>query len=116
MTDPVVRANRAVWEDASLKHVREHDELLEEARRGGSLNAVELEVLGPLLQDAPLVVHLQSGHGLDDVDLVRAGAGHVVGVDYSVVAASAADRRAREFAVSRAYEPAQRAAAPLVAG
>lgn len=38
------------------------------------------------------VVHLQSGHGLDDVALVQAGAGCVVGIDYSQVAVRAAPR------------------------
>ena len=116
VTDPVVRANRAVWEDASGKHVREHEELLEQARRGGSLTSVELGVLRPLLRDAPLVVHLQSGNALDDVDLVRAGARHVVGVDYSLVAASSAARRARELGVACSYLLAQLPPAPLLAG
>lgn len=116
MTDEVVRANRAAWEDASGKHVREHEELLAEARRGGSLTAVELAVLRPLLATAPLVVHLQSGQGLDDVDLVRAGARSVVGVDYSVVAASAAERRARALGTPCHYVAAQLPPAPLRAG
>jgi len=36
------------------------------------------------------VVHLQSGHGLDDIALVAAGAHSVTGVDFSEVAATAA--------------------------
>jgi hypothetical protein len=94
MSEGVVRANRAVWELASQKHVREYDELLEEARTGEQLAACEREILEPVLRRSPLVVHLQSGHGLDDIAIVRAGARRGVGVDYSQVAASAAARRA----------------------
>src|SRR3546814_3564029 len=36
----------------------------------------------PVLRERPVVVHLQSGHGLDDIDLVAAGASRVVAVDY----------------------------------
>ena len=40
--EPQVDANRLVWESASEKHVREYDDLLAEARAGGSLVASEL--------------------------------------------------------------------------
>ena len=40
-----------------------------------------------------MVVHLQSGHGLDDVALVQAGAKSAVGMDYSQVAVRVAPRR-----------------------
>ena len=95
--DEVVAGNRAVWEQASTKHVREYDELLEEARGDGLLLERELGLLGPVLARRPVVVHLQSGHGLDDVGLVKAGAQRVIGIDYSSVAAGAAQRRAREL-------------------
>src|SRR5262245_62191120 len=88
--DPDVRRNRVAWEAASEKHVREHHELLEQARTGSSLAACELEILEPLLRSSPLVAHLQSGHGLDDIGLAAAGARWVVGVDFSAVAATAA--------------------------
>ena len=50
-----------------------------------------------------MVVHLQSGHGVDDVALVQAGAKSVIGVDYSQVAADAAQRRASELDVACRY-------------
>ena len=92
--DAVTEANRRAWEMASHKHVREYDDLLAQAAAGSSLNAVERGLLAGILADAPEVVHLQSGHGLDDAALVQAGARSVVGVDYSAVAAGAAQRRA----------------------
>jgi hypothetical protein len=98
--DEVVAGNRAVWEQASSKHVREYDELLEAARGDGLLLDRERELLAPVLAERPLVVHLQSGHGLDDVGMVKAGARAVIGVDYSSVAAGAAQRRAAELGVS----------------
>jgi SAM-dependent methyltransferase len=116
MSEGVVRANRAVWELASQKHVREYDELLEEARTGEQLAACEREILEPVLRRSPLVVHLQSGHGLDDIAIVRAGARRVVGVDYSQVAASAAARRARELGVMCDYVVAELPPAPQRTG
>jgi hypothetical protein len=53
MSEGVVRANRAVWELASQKHVREYDELLEEARTGEQLAACEREILEPVLRRSP---------------------------------------------------------------
>jgi hypothetical protein len=38
MSEGVVWANRAVWEFASQKHIREYNELLEEARKGALRN------------------------------------------------------------------------------
>ncbi len=108
-----MRANRVVWETASLKHVREYEELLAEGRRGGALVDAELELLTPLLTPAPRVVHLQSGHGLDDLDLVRHGARTVLGVDYSEVAAGAARRRAVELGLPCHYVVAEVRAVPL---
>jgi SAM-dependent methyltransferase len=58
-------------------------------------------------------VHLQSGHGLDDVALVQAGARSVVGIDYSQVAAGAAQRRADELGVPCRYIIAAVPAVPL---
>jgi hypothetical protein len=48
-------------------------------------------------QKHPAVVHPQSGHGLEDIALVTAGAQSVVGVDFSEVAAAAAQRRADDL-------------------
>lgn len=95
--DAMAKANREAWEGASRKHIREYDDLLAQAAAGSSLNAVERELLAGILSHGPEVVHLQSGHGLDDTALARAGAKSVVGVDYSVVTAGAAQRRADEL-------------------
>ncbi|GAA4730169.1 class I SAM-dependent methyltransferase [Phytohabitans rumicis] len=111
--DRRTRHNRAAWETASQKHVREYQELLDEARDGSSLVAREEELLRPLLASAPTVVHLQSGHGLDDVALVTAGARRVVGIDFSEVAATAAQRRADELDVACRYLIAALPGAPL---
>jgi len=88
--DAVTKANRDAWEAASRKHVREYDDLLAQAASGASLNAVERGFLADILDGAPEVVHLQSGHGLEDAALVPAGAKSVVGVDYSGTAAGSA--------------------------
>jgi SAM-dependent methyltransferase len=114
--DNDVARNRIVWEQASQKHVREYDELLAQASRHESLNADELRLLEPVLRERPVVVHLQSGHGLDDVDLVAAGASRVVAVDYSVTAASAAQQRARELGVPAYYVAAEVPGVPLKPG
>jgi SAM-dependent methyltransferase len=116
MSDHIVRANRAVWESASAKHVREYGGLLAEARTGSALTDAERDLLGPVLRRRPTVVHLQSGHGLDDIALVQAGAAQVIGVDYSTVAASAAARRAVDLGLPCAYVAAQLPPAPLQDG
>lgn len=71
--DAATEANRRVWETASHKHIREYDDLLALAASGSSLNAVERAQLAGILVGAPEVVHLQSGHGIDDTALVQAG-------------------------------------------
>ena len=109
----MVAGNRVVWEQASVKYVQEYDELLEEARRDELLVPRERELLAPVLADAPVVVHLQSGHGLDDVGLVKAGARRVVGVDYSSVTAGAARRRARDVGVDCEYVVAEVPGVPV---
>ena len=62
---------------------------------------------------SPVVVHLQSGHGLDDVALGQAGAKSVVGIDYSQVAVRAAQRHADELGVACRYVAAAVPAVPL---
>jgi len=79
--DPVTRANRTAWEAASQKHVREYGDLLAQAAAGSSLTGTERELLQEVLGHSPEVVHLQSGHGLDNVALVLAGAKSVIGID-----------------------------------
>jgi SAM-dependent methyltransferase len=111
--DPTTRANRIAWEDASLKHVREFDALLAEAAAGSSLLDVERRILEPVLAGSPQTVHLQSGHGVEDPAIVEAGASSVVGVDYSVVAATAAQRRAELLGAPCTYVVAALPGAPL---
>jgi SAM-dependent methyltransferase len=98
---------------APEKHVREYDDLLQIARDRSSLVERELGLLRPLLASSPAVVHLQSGHGLDDVALVAAGARSVVGVDFSEVAVTAAQHRADELCVACQYVVAEVPGAPL---
>jgi SAM-dependent methyltransferase len=105
--------NRIAWELASQKHVREHQDLLNQARDGCSLLTHELDLLRPLLVTTPDVVHLESGHGLDDIALVKAGARSVVGVDFSEVAVTAARRRAQELGVACSYVVGELPGAPL---
>lgn len=89
------------WEAASQKHIREYDELLAEARTARLL-PIEESLLRELVPGAD-VVHPMSGHGIDDLALVRLGARSVTGVDYSPTAASAAQRRADELGAPCRY-------------
>lgn len=113
--DPTTQANRTAWESASQKHVRQYQELLAQAAAGSSLIGTERDLLRDVLRRSPQVVHLQSGHGLDDVALVQAGARSVVGVDYSEVAVRAARRRATELGAACRYVVAALPGAPLAA-
>ncbi|WP_117212313.1 hypothetical protein [Allorhizocola rhizosphaerae] len=72
--DPITLANRIVWEAASQKYVDEYEEHLAQAASGTALIETERRLLREVLDRCPEVVHLQSGHGLDDVALVYAGA------------------------------------------
>jgi SAM-dependent methyltransferase len=114
--DAVTEANREAWEAASRKHVREYDDLLAQAAAGTSLSAVERGLLAGILDGAPEVVHLQSGHGLEDAALVQAGAKSVTGVDYSAVAAGAAQRRAGELGLACRYVVGTVPGVPLADG
>jgi SAM-dependent methyltransferase len=111
--DPDVQRNQIAWDSASEKHVREYDDLLRQARVGSALFERERDLLRPLLVSSPDVVHLQSGHGLDDIALVAAGARSVVGVDFSEVAATSAQRRADELGVPCRYLVAEVPGVPL---
>jgi hypothetical protein len=91
------------WEAASQKYVREYGGLLAEAVSGSPLVEAERDLLREILRCSPVVVHLQRGHGLDDVALVQAGAKSVIGIDYSEVAVRAAQRRADELGVACRY-------------
>lgn len=101
--DAVTQANREAWEAASCKYVHEYDDLLAQAASGASLSAVERGLLKDILDRAPEVVHLQSGHGLEDAALVQAGAKSVVGIDYSSTTAGAAQQRADELGLACRY-------------
>ena len=114
--DAVTEANRVAWEAASRKHVREYDDLLAQAASGVSLNAVERGLLRDILDGAPEVVHLQSGHGLEDAALVQAGAKSVIGVDYSGTAAGSAQRRADELGLACRYVVGTVPGVPLADG
>ncbi|NKE60299.1 class I SAM-dependent methyltransferase [Lentzea sp. PSKA42] len=111
-----MKRNRIAWEAASEKYVVEHEEVLDQARKESSLVECELELLRPLLAASPAVVHLQSGNGLDDLALAAEGARSVVGVDFSAVAATAAQRRADELGVNCRYVVAALPGAPLQDG
>lgn len=110
--DSTTLANQAVWKTASPKHVREYDDLLAQAATGASLIDTERALLRDVLAGTPEVVHLQSGHGLDDVALVYAGARSLVGVD-SEVAVTAVQQRADELGVACRYIAATVAHVPL---
>lgn len=103
----------AAWLTVSEKYWREYDELLELAREGSSLVEVERRLLEPLLAGHPDVVHLQSGDGLDDHALVKAGARSVIGVDYSAPAAAASAKRAADLGVPIRYVVARIPQTPL---
>src|ERR1035438_9477157 len=111
--DPDVQRNRIAWEAASQKRNREYQDLLLQARGESTLLECELDLLRPLLLSSPAVIHLQSGCGLDDIGLVAAGAQSVVGVDFSQVAASSAQRRAVELAAACRYVVAEVPDVPL---
>jgi SAM-dependent methyltransferase len=112
--DLTTRANRIAWEAASQKYVLEYEDHLAQAATGSSLVDTERHLLRDVLDRSPEVVHLQSGHGLEDVALVYAGARSVVGIDFSQVAAGAAQRRADELGVSCRYIVAAVQEVPLV--
>ena len=100
--DVVARAKYEAEFEARLDHIRSGRHTLLD---------VELERLGPLLQDAH-VVHLQCSHGLDAFGLLNAGAASVVGIDISAemvqqarATASTLGITAAEFRVSDALDP-----------
>jgi SAM-dependent methyltransferase len=111
--DSRTQANRMAWEAASQKHVREYDDLLAQAAAGSALTGTERDLLRGILHCSPEVVHLQSGHGLDDIALVQAGAKSVVGIDYSQTAVRAAQRRADDLGAACRYVVATVPGAPL---
>ena len=103
--------NRDAWDLASRKYVEESAEL-----DGERLADVEQELLAPLLTSRPRVIHLQSGNGIDCVQLLDAGAASAVGVDFSVVAVRAAEARARRLGSSARYIVGSVPETPLASG
>jgi SAM-dependent methyltransferase len=114
--DPITTQNRIAWEKASKKYVDEYQEFLDEAIAGGYLFDVERQLLGDILRQRPRIVHLQSGHGMEDVALVHTGAASVIGVDFSAVAAGSAQRRAHDIGVDCRYVVAAVPEVPLADG
>ncbi|HZU72216.1 MAG TPA: class I SAM-dependent methyltransferase [Acidimicrobiales bacterium] len=111
--DPRVGQNRVAWDVAAQKYVTETESLLEASRRRpASLSPQEETILAPLLSGARLVIHLQTGDGLDDVDLARSDV-TVVGVDFSLVATKASADRARQVGLPIHYVVGDCAAVPL---
>ncbi|HEX9890198.1 MAG TPA: methyltransferase domain-containing protein [Nitriliruptorales bacterium] len=108
--------NRHAWNIAAQKYVRETDDLLEQARVGGALLPAELELLADILAAGPRVVHLQSGHGLETIDLRRHGADRVIGIDFSQVTATAAAGRAAQVVDATWFVVADAVRTPLVGG
>ena len=111
--DDVVRRNRDAWNIASRKHVDEAKLLVGPSRGVRSLTDDEQLLLSPLLERRPLVVHLQSGDGRDDIDLVALGARCVVGVDFSEVAVGAATARAIASSAAVRYAVGEATRVPL---
>lgn len=92
---------QAAWAIASHKYEDEYAEHLALARTN-ELFPAEVDALGELVVGAD-VVHPMSGHGLDDLALVRLGARSVHGLDYSEAAVSSAQRRADELGMPCRY-------------
>src|SRR5207249_4004180 len=65
------------------------------------------------LEWRPVVVHLQSGDGRDDIDLVTLGARCVVGVDFSEVTVGAATARAHVLSAAVRYAVGDAVRVPL---
>jgi SAM-dependent methyltransferase len=103
--------NREAWDLASRKYVEESDCLDDER-----LADVELRLLGPLLGSGPRVVHLQSGNGVDALELLSAGARSAIGVDFSKVAVGAAQTRAKRLGSGACYVVGAVPDTPLASG
>lgn len=101
-------ANREAWDIANRKYVDDVGCLDDER-----LADVELRLLSPLLATAPRVIHLQSGNGVDAVQLLEAGARSAIGVDFSVFAVGAATARAERLNSAARYVVGAVPEAPL---
>jgi SAM-dependent methyltransferase len=79
-------ANRAAWDEAAERYEGWLTEAIELIRSGGSnLFPVEHDLLGDLRAGGGVAraIHLQCAGGRDTLSLWNAGAGEVVGVDFS---------------------------------
>ena len=77
-------ATRAAWDEAAERYEGWFDEAVELIRGGGSnLLPVELDLIGDLRGRCRRAIHLQCAGGRDTLSLWTAGAGEVVGVDFS---------------------------------
>lgn len=105
---------RAAWASASEKYENEADELLDQARTH-RLEPIEEEVLAKDVRGAA-VVHPMSGHGLDDLALIRLGAASVLGLDYSPAAVRSAQQRADDLGLPCTYREVELPATGLPDG
>lgn len=105
--------NRAAWNAAARKYVEESAALVAEAAASPSLLAAERALLSELMASRPRVVHLQSGNGLDSIDLSGSGASSVVAVDFSQVTATAAAERSRLLGAGVSFVVGDVLAVPL---
>lgn len=103
--------NRRAWDIASRKYMEEASTL-----DGDVLAPIEQELLAPVLASGPRVVHLQSGNGVDCVELLRSGASSAVGVDFSAVAVRAATTRSRALGSDARYVVGAVPETPLASG
>lgn len=105
--------NRDAWNVAARKYVEETAALAAEAQANSSLLPIERELLSGVMKSLPRVLHLQSGQGLDSIDLSRSGASQVVAVDFSEVTTGAAARRSRALGASVGFVVGDALAVPL---
>lgn len=103
--------NRRSWDIANRKYVEETTALLATAAHS-TLLGVEEALLAPLL-DRSIVLHLQSGDGIDDAALCHLGAATVVGVDSSPVATATARGRADALGLPISYVVADARVLPM---
>jgi SAM-dependent methyltransferase len=110
--------NRRAWDVANQKYVGESDAVLAWglADDGGTLLAIERELLHDVLAAGGDVVHLQSGNAADDFGLLAEGASSVIGVDFSNVVVATAQARSAEVGAAATYVVGDALAVPLRAG
>lgn len=85
LVDPTIHANQIVWETASQSIYVNTTTSRRRQRAVCRSSILNASCLRYVLEHSPEVVHLQSGHGLDDVALVYTSAKSVIGVDYGAL-------------------------------